>query len=130
MTTLQDYIGNSLSVTGGYPMVEHRNGSRTKIHKLGSNIWQMDVTIWATIQMLYLVEFANWSTEKTIGRGLFEGLGNNRYSTTGYTDDMQYHTGTMGETRKSNAGIQYRNIEGLYDNNIIYVILYLCEYQL
>lgn len=91
-----------------------RSTARTSIHNLGSNIWQSDIQMRMTIWMLYLVEFADWNSQKTIGKG----CGNN--STTenmGYTDSMPYHTGTTLASRDSyGLGTQYRYIEGLWDN--------------
>ena len=70
----------------------------------------MRMTIW----MLYLVEFADWNSQKTIGKG----CGNNSATENmGYTDSMPYHTGTTLASRDSyGLGAQYRYIEGLWDN--------------
>ena len=70
----------------------------------------MRMTIW----MLYLVEFADWNSQKTIGKG----CGNNSATENmGYTDSMPYHTGTTLASRDSyGIGTQYRYIEGLWDN--------------
>lgn len=91
-----------------------RSWARTSIHNLGSNIWQSDIQMRMTIWMLYLVEFADWNSQKTIGKGCGNG------STTenmGYTDSMPYHTGTTLVSRDSyGLGTQYRYIEGLWDN--------------
>lgn len=87
---------------------------RDSIHKLGENIWQWDyATLW-TIQMLYLVEFADWNSRAKIGYG----CGNHRGTQNmGLTDSMQYHTGTSASNRTLyNVGVQYRNIEGLWSN--------------
>ena len=67
-----------------------------------------------TIQMLYLVEFADWDSQAKIGYG----CGNNSApENMGTTDDMSYHTGTKQSSRTTyGVGVQYRNIEGLWDN--------------
>ena len=64
--------------------------------------------------MLYLVEFADWNTQNTIGYG----CGNDSSAQAqGRTDTMQYHTGTSAANRTTyDAGIQYRYIEGLWSN--------------
>jgi hypothetical protein len=64
--------------------------------------------------MLYLVEFADWNTQSTIGYG----CGNDSSTQAqGRTDAMQYHTGTSAANRTTyDAGIQYRYIEGLWSN--------------
>lgn len=91
-----------------------RSTARTSIHNLGSNIWQSDIQMRMTIWMLYLVEFADWNSQKTIGKG----CGNNSATENmGYTDSMPYHTGTTLASRDSyGIGTQYRYIEGLWDN--------------
>ena len=91
-----------------------RSTARTSIHNLGSNIWQSDIQMRMTIWMLYLVEFADWNSQKTIGKG----CGNNSATENmGYTDSMPYHTGTTLSSRDSyGLGTQYRYIEGLWDN--------------
>lgn len=92
----------------------NRNAARTQIHALGSTIWQSDIQMRMTIWMLYLVEFADWNSQKTIGNG----CGNNSArENMGYTDSMPYHTGTTLASRDSyGLGTQYRYIEGLWDN--------------
>lgn len=78
-----------------------------------------------TIWLLYLVEFADWNSQATIGVGC-----GNSYSTMGYTNNMPYCTGTTqyGRSSKGNS-TQYRNIEGLWENtrdwvNGIYQVFY------
>lgn len=90
-----------------------RSTARTSIHNLGSNIWQSDIQMRMTIWMLYLVEYADWDSQKTIGKG----CGNNSATENmGYTDSMPYHTGTTLASRDSyGIGTQYRYIEGLWD---------------
>ena len=102
------------SVTGVNPKVSMtRAGFRTNIHNLGSNIWQYDFSMYWTICMLYLVEFADWNSQEKIGYG----CGNNSsVVANGSTDAMQYHTGTDAASRTTYGHIQYRHIEGLWDN--------------
>lgn len=91
-----------------------RSTARTSIHNLGSNIWQTDIQMRMTIWMLYLVEFADWNSQKTIGKGCGS---NSATENMGYTDSMPYHTGTTLASRDSyGLGTQYRYIEGLWDN--------------
>lgn len=91
-----------------------RSAARSGIHALGSTIWQADFAMRFTIWLLYIVEFADWNTQKTIGKG----CGNNSgVQNMGYTDSMPYHTGTTQSNRDTyGLGTQYRNIEGLWDN--------------
>lgn len=103
------------SVSGQKPKVSiTRSSARSSIHNLGANIWQMDFAMRFTIWLLYIVEFADWNSQAKIGYG----CGNNSaVEAMGYTDAMQYHTGTKLSSRATyGAATQYRNIEGLWDN--------------
>ena len=91
-----------------------RANFRTSIHVLGANIWQADFALRFTLLLLYLVEYADWNTQKTIGKGCGD---NSSAKTMGYTDSMPHHTGTTQSNRDTyGLGTQYRNIEGLWDN--------------
>lgn len=90
-----------------------RATARTAIHNLGSTIWQYDFAMYWTIMMLYLVEYANWNSQATIGYGCSPG--NNKFNM-GATDAMTYHTGTSAASRTTYGSVQYRHIEGLWDN--------------
>lgn len=91
-----------------------RATARTEIHKLGTNIWQSDFAMRFTLWLLYIVEFADWNSQKTIGNGCGD---NSNTGNMGYTDSMPYHTGTTQASRNTyGLGTQYRNIEGLWDN--------------
>ena len=104
------------STTGQLPETKiTRSAARTAAHSLGSNVWQFDYATRVTIWMLYLVEFADWNSQAKIGYG----CGSNSLSAenVGASDSMQYHTGTMKANRTTyGVGVQYRNIEGLWDN--------------
>lgn len=103
------------STTGQMPKVDiTRSDARTAVHSLGSNVWQFDFATRVTIWMLYLVEFADWNSQAKIGYG----CGNSSSAeNVGSSDTMQYHTGTMQADRAtSGVGVQYRYIEGLWDN--------------
>jgi hypothetical protein len=105
---------NYKSVSGETPKVSiTRSSARTAIHALGDNIWQSDFAMRFTIWLLYIVEFADWNSQATIGMG----TGNNKsVEDMGYTDSMPYHTGTTQESRNTyGLGTQYRWIEGLWD---------------
>lgn len=103
------------STTGQLPVDSiTRADARTAAHSLGSNIWQFDFATLTTIWMLYLVEFADWNSQEKIGYG----CGNDSsVENLGASDGMKYHTGTMQANRTTyGVGVQYRNIEGLWDN--------------
>lgn len=103
------------STSGSSPKVSiTRSAARTGIHNLGSDYWQFDFAMFWTIRLLYLVEFADWDSQKVIGYG----CGNNKSVVTmGYTDSMPYHTGTTASSRTTYAAsTQYRYIDGIWDN--------------
>lgn len=103
------------STTGQLPKNRiTRSNARTAAHSLGSNVWQFDYATLTTIWMLYLVEFADWNSQEKIGYG----CGNDSsVENVGASDGMKYHTGTMQADRTTwGVGVQYRNIEGLWDN--------------
>ena len=110
------HTSNYKSQTGGDPKINiARSAARSSIHALGSTIWQSDIQLRMTIWMLYLVEFADWNTQKTIGKGC--GGDSSAVKNMGYTDSMPYHTGTTQTSRDTfGLGTQYRYIEGLWDN--------------
>lgn len=115
-------INNAPSKTGAKPIAYVTlSDARAGIHNLGETIWQFDYAMLLTIQMLYLVEYANWDSQRCIGYG----CGNSELYATeavGSTDGMEYHTGTKQNTRDTaGVGVQYRYIEGLWDNVSDYV---------
>lgn len=88
--------------------------ARSGIHALGDDIWLNDFALFWTIRMLYLVEYADWNCQKTIGYGRGNG---SAVENMGYTDNMPYHTGTTLSNRSTyGVSTQYRNIEGVWDN--------------
>ena len=109
------HTSNWKSQTGGRPKADiTRSSARSSIHNLGSTIWQWDWAMDWTIKMLYLVEYADWNSQTKIGYG----CGNNSSTENmGQTDGMTYHTGTKQSSRTTyGVGVQYRHIEGLWDN--------------
>lgn len=111
---------NFKSVSGTTPIVSTtRSDFRTGIHNLGSKIWQYDFAMWWTINMLYLVEFADWNSQAKIGGGCSQTtVTSSAVYNMGYTDSMPYHTGTTSNSIGATVygGTQYRYIEGLWDN--------------
>lgn len=102
------------STTGAAQQVSiTRSTARSGIHNLGATIWQFDYAMRVTIQMLYLVEFADWNSQAKIGYGC---SASGSKENNGKTDAMQYHTGTTAANRTTYGYTQYRNIEGLWDN--------------
>ena len=102
------------STTGAQPLASiTRNGARSSIRALGSEYWQYDFAMYWTIMMLYLVEYANWNSQATIGYGCSPS---SQKFNMGATDAMIYHTGTSAASRTTYGSVQYRHIEGLWDN--------------
>ena len=105
------------STSGVSPKVSiTRAAARSGIHALGNNVWQSDWAARFTIWLLYIVEFADWNSQKCIGYGCAPSGQTSGVRTMGYTDAMPYHTGTTESARTTYGGTQYRNIEGLWDN--------------
>lgn len=107
--------GTYKSTTGVKPQASVAQANfRTNIHNLGTNVYMMDFATRFTIWLLYIIEFADWNSQKTIGKGCGN---NNGTENMGYTDSMPYHTGTTQASRDTyGLGTQYRYIEGLWDN--------------
>lgn len=102
-----------------------RSDGRSSIHNLGSTIWQWDLAMVWTIRMLYLMEVANGDSQQYIGRGCGNDI---NVQNMGYTDSMQYHTGTTQVNRDTyGLGTQYRYIEGLWDNVLDWVDGCYCD---
>jgi len=102
------------SKTGASPKVSiTRATARSGIQALGTGYYMFDYAMWWTINMLYLVEFADWDCQKAIGYGCGGGTVRN----TGNSDGMTYHTGTRQSSRTTyGVGVQYRWIEDLWAN--------------
>lgn len=103
-----------MSQAGSHPADSMtRAQARSSIHNLGSTYWQYDFAMYWTIMMLYLVEYANWNSQATIGHGCSP---DGSWFNMGATDAMIYHTGTTAASRDIYGCCQYRYIEGLWDN--------------
>ena len=84
-----------------------RANFRTYSAAKGTGWRQMDLKVWSAIQLLYLVEFANWHSQDTLGTGQNSGSVKNTGATTG----AAYHT--VKRSGNSNA---YRWIENPFSN--------------
>ena len=105
---------NYKSTTGVAPKANiTRATARSGISALGTTIWQWDYAMLWTIEMLYLVEYADWNSQEKIGYG----CGNNSAAeNAGLTDAMTYHTGTNAANRTTYGHTRYRYIEDLWGN--------------
>ena len=74
---------------------------RTYSHNKGNNWWVLDIATWSALQLLYLVEYADFHSQKVLGNGYGE---NNKIA--GATDEAIYHSYNGGDTAN-----QYRWVE-------------------
>ena len=79
----------------------------TYSHNKGEKWYQMDAAVWSALQMLYLVEFADFNSQNTLGTGQNTGS----VKTTGATTGAVYHT-----LKRSAASNQYRWVENPFSN--------------
>lgn len=100
---------NVFSKSGLTPFVmTARDKFRIYSHAKGSDWWQIDIATWSAIQMLYIIEFANWNSHYTLGEGNNTGTMTN----TGVTTNAIYHT--LKQTGE--GGNMYRWIENPFSN--------------
>lgn len=106
---------NYKSTSGSVPKSNiTRATARTGCHNLGSEYWMLDFSMWITIWLLYIVEFANWDSQAMIG---YNCGNNSSKQASGTTDSMPYHTGTIKSSRSTyGVGVQYRYIEDPWGN--------------
>lgn len=109
-----NYIGTYKSITGIKAETNKtRSVFRTNSHNKGSNWWQWGVAQWMAVQLLYLIEFADWNSQSKIGNGRAYSSGTAQNS--GGTDSMVYHTGRASGTEDEQP-VQYRHIENIWGN--------------
>lgn len=99
---------NVYTKSGSTPLV---NTSQTNFRTYSTNKgtgWRMlDLATWSAVQLLYLVEFANFKSQDKLGTGYDTGS----VGAVGGTDAALYHT-----IKASKAHNQYRWIEDPYSN--------------
>ena len=91
------------SVTGGSAYSSNLGDLRTRAASKGTGWHQQGIVERCLVDLLYIVEYADWNSQKVIGNGDTSAQDNN-----GGTDSMVYHTGISGTT------CQYRYIENLW----------------
>lgn len=97
---------NVFSKSGAAPLTNiTRANFRTYSHNKGNNWRQIDLATWSVIQMLYLIEFANWNSQNMLGNGQNTSSKNNTGDTTG----ALYHT-----IKRNGDSNSYRWIENLF----------------
>lgn len=85
------------------------SSATTKCANKGAGFHLCTIQAWSAVQLLYLVEFANWDSQAAIGGGIFV-----EYVSTGLTDFMEYHTGRVSNDEWPQ--VVYRGIEGFFGN--------------
>lgn len=104
-----DYVSkSSLAPLCNITRADARDGS----HNKGDNWYQYDYATWCAVWLLYLVEFADWDSQKVIGQGI---VNDSAVRASGRTDSMSYHTGRPTGTDGKTA-VQYRHIENPWGN--------------
>ncbi len=90
------------SKSGVQPLVStSRTNFRTYSHNKGDNWWMIDIATWSALQLLFLVEFADFHSQNKLGKGYGSSS-----QALGSTDAAVYHTYNGGNTTN-----QYRWIE-------------------
>ena len=96
------------SRSGVSPLVNtSQTNFRTYSANKGTGWRMMDLATWSAIQLLYLVEFANFDSQTVLGKGWNTGS----LGSMGGTDSAAYHT-----VKATGAHNQYRNIEDPFSN--------------
>lgn len=102
---LASYSGKTPSVS------KTRSEFRDRARNMASGFQLRDIAAWCAYDLLYLVEYADWDSQKKIGQGLSNNPSVNK---TGLTDAMVYHTGRAHSG--DNAAVQYRGVENPWGN--------------
>lgn len=98
------------SKSGVAPLVNtNRTDFRTYSHNKGSKWWMIDIATWSALQILYLVEFANFNSQDTLGTGYANVT--SAIAECGATGAAVYHT-----LKLSAAHNQYRWVEDPFSN--------------
>lgn len=100
------------SYSGAAPSVSKtRSTFRDYARNMASGFQLRDIAAWCAYDLLYLVEYADWDSQKKIGPGIVNDTVAHK---TGETDAMVYHTGRANSG--DNAAVQYRGIENPWGN--------------
>ena len=102
---LASYSGTTPSVS------KTRSTFRDYARNMASGFQLRDIAAWCAYDLLYLVEYADWDSQKKIGPGIVNDTAAHK---TGETDAMVYHTGRANSG--DNAAVQYRWIENPWGN--------------
>lgn len=109
-SSLGSFLG-SYSSTLAPSTRQTRDTYRTRARNMASGFQLYDFAAWCAVGLLYLVEFADWDSQKKIGPGIVNDTAAHK---TGETDAMVYHTGRANSG--DNSAVQYRGIENPWGN--------------
>lgn len=109
-SSLGSFLG-SYSSTLAPSTRQTRDTYRTRARNMASGFQLRDIAAWCAYDLLYLVEYADWDSQKKIGPGIVNDTAAHK---TGETDAMVYHTGRANSG--DNAAVQYRGIENPWGN--------------
>lgn len=84
---------------------------RTALRTKNAQLYVYDIHAYNAIQLLYIIEYANFNSQDCIGMGIVAGSIKN----SGATDILTYHTGRVDGTNNQSA-IQYRWMENPWGN--------------
>ena len=84
--------------------------ARTYSKNIGSNWGLLDIFSWSMVQLLYLVEYADYDSQKTLGLGISSGS----ISNSGGCDDLGMKSGCLSNT--GTTPVIYRGLENVFGN--------------
>lgn len=115
-SSLGSFLG-SYSSTLAPSTRQTRDTYRTRARNMASGFQLYDFAAWCAVGLLYLVEFADWDSQKKMGQGIVNDADSHK---TGETNSMVYHTGRAAGTDGKTA-VQYRGIENPWGNVLEFV---------
>lgn len=89
-----------------------RANGHTYSHNKGAKWWMLDIATWSAMQILYLVEFANFNSQGVLGDGQNSG----NLKANGATSGAVYHT-----LKRSKDSNQYRWLENPFSNLDVWI---------
>lgn len=92
-----------------------RNYFRGKIAEKGPGWSQLDIRVWSAVNLLYLVEYADWNAQRALGEGVSAGTRQDNGGTDALTRPSGHPALTAG-LRAGQLPVQYRWIENWYGN--------------
>lgn len=115
------YVGRYNTVSGNYShtglapyTMVARATARREARDKGDKWALYDYASWCAVWLLYIIEYADWNSQRKIGYG-YVLVNHNKPIDSGGTDSMAYHTGRASDSKES-AAVQYRHIENPWGN--------------